>query len=207
MLSFIASFICNTTQPINCFDLKSIRRSIYTYFPRIKTQSNHHSPCLLLSSSSDLTSISGDKMVVHSGLPGISVEIIVRGHALQEFEDPGTNEGSASPRTVFNSGEEFFKSVSKFIKSEAGEEFSIKCSIGKPFTCESDMLGIDIYINNKSRVRKFITKSALQAKDPFLSKTSGVRTIEDEKMVFRPFKFVDIKRSEFCSSHFQVSLC
>jgi hypothetical protein len=147
-------------------------------------------------------------MAIHTDLPGISVEVCVADVSLQEFSDPNdpnTKDGSASPATVFNAGEEHFKTILKFIQSEAGKEFKIKWAIQKPFDFDAEMLGIDIYINNKVCIRNTVKKSVYEKGGEFTAEFDGVRSREGGKEVFRAFKFVDIERSEFQPFKFRGS--
>ena len=89
-------------------------------------------------------------MAVLSTLPGVVAEILINGESVQEYDDDSEIQIDHEDEHVVEY--QTTHTVSKYIQSKTGEEFSIRFIVGAPYVKGTVMdhirLGFHIYIDS-----------------------------------------------------------
>ncbi|KAE9368743.1 hypothetical protein N431DRAFT_347016 [Stipitochalara longipes BDJ] len=126
-------------------------------------------------------------MAILASLPGIEVSVIVKEQSLAEYFDDDFDL-VLEPITVSN-----------YIQSETGKEFSIKLVVKDPFNLSYPTLGFQIYVDGVKVREPLLRRTKFEQGDGYWeSMWSGIKlsTGDDEQnCVEHPFKFSEIHTS------------
>lgn len=115
----------------------------------------------------------------------ITVEVLVDGKALQEYEDDDME--NENP-----------KSVVKYIEATSGAAFAIQVSVSEPYKIDSDSLTFQIFLDGNHSQTPLMIKAKHGRKDRSWKRTiAGVTRNGRNDAELKPFMFSDITRGIF----------
>ena len=103
-------------------------------------------PLNLKSHTSSLTPTNLPKMAVLNFVPGITAQVLINGKPAAEIRDPDpTAVQPLDPNAVQHQP---LRTVSNYIESETGQEFSVKCTVKcPPYKMDSSKLCFFVYVD------------------------------------------------------------
>lgn len=133
-------------------------------------------------------------MAIIADLPGLEVNVCIDETSLEEFDDKGEEEEEESPQPQ---QADATKSISKYIKSVADQEFVIKWSAQDPFKVDSPRLSFDVVVDGKGLVSRSFGRNMFSdgVTEGFVK---GVEYLNEGGQGMRlPFQFSKVKTSKF----------
>ena len=122
-------------------------------------------------------------MVIPPSCPGLNVEILVDGQALQEYDD--IDEGPVAPNTI-----------TKYIEAISNAYFAVRVKINRDFPFPASDIGLRITLDEKHTTERSIHADKLFKPYGKIVEGRAIH-IGDETDALQKFRFIAINFGEF----------